>query len=222
MTNLQHSFSSLELFERCPKQYHHVRILKDVKDEDNEYSLAGTRDHKALEDRLLSGTVLPPHLAKHEDKCELLATSGVKLMAEQELALDKQFNPCGWWDKDVLLRVKADVTMYNGKSAALLDWKTGKRKPKPFQLELGALAQFKYYPEIERTNTAFLWLKEDASDKMLYTREQDEARIQKKFKEKADKVQEAADDGVWQAKPSYFNCTYCPAKKICSYSQARD
>lgn len=221
MANLQHSFSSLELFERCPKQYHHVRILKDVKDEDNEYSLAGTRDHKAFEDRLTTGLSLPPHLAQHEDKCQVILNSGATVKAEEELAIDRNLKPCGWWDKDVLLRVKADVCIYKGKTSALFDWKTGKRRPKPFQLELGALAQMTYYPEIEHTHAAFIWLKENSSDKYNFSRTEDQPRILEKFQSKVERVERAADEGVWQAKPS-FMCNYCPAKKICSYSQARD
>jgi len=217
---LAHSFSSLEMFEACPKRFYHLRVAKDVKPEDSAASEAGTRDHEALEHCIKDGTPLPPHLQKHEQKVRLIRESGYEVVAEQELAINKELEPCEWWHPDVLLRVKADVALYTGTRAAVLDWKTGKRRPKPFQLELGAMAQWIHFPKIKSTEAAFLWLKEDASDKYSYTREEDYERILAKFTRKVDKVEEVAAEGVWQAKPGY-HCNWCEAKNICSYSQAK-
>ena len=208
------------MFDSCPKRYYHLRVAKDIKEEDGEASLAGTRDHKSFEDRIKQGIPLPPHLSKHEDKVSPLLNSGLEVKAEEELAVTKELVPCDWWHKDVFLRVKADVTLYGKTKAALMDWKTGKRRPKPFQLELGALSQFIHYPEIKSTKAAFLWLKEDASDTKTYTREQDYERILGKLIDKAKRIEEAAELDVWQAKPGY-HCNWCGAKDICSYSQAK-
>lgn len=217
---LAHSFSSLELFDSCPKRFYHLRVAKDIKEEDGEASLAGTRDHKSFEDRLKEGVPLPKHLSKHEDKCQVILNSGLVVKAEQELAIDKELKPCEWWHEDVLLRVKADVALYGKTKAALMDWKTGKRRPKPFQLELGALAQLIHYPNLKWTQAAFLWLRDDASDPYTFSREADYQRILDKFMAKVERVEEAATEGVWQAKPGY-HCNWCGAKDICSYSQAK-
>ncbi len=219
-TKLSHSFSSTELFETCPKQYHARYVEKSIKSEDSAESLAGTRDHKSLENRLLDGTPLPPHLAKHEDKCDLITNSGFIVKPEQELAINKELEPCEWWDSDVILRVKADVALYSETTAALLDWKTGKRRPKNFQLELGALAQWIHYPKIKQTEAAFLWLRDDTTDRETYTRELDFDRILNKFKSKVERIEEAKEEGVWQAKPGY-HCNWCGLKDTCTSSQAR-
>ena len=217
---LAHSFSGFELFDTCPKRYYHLKVARDVKEEDGEASLAGTRDHKSLEDRLMEGTPLPPHLKKHEDKCEVILNSGLIVKAEQELAIDKELQPCDWWHRDAFLRVKVDVALYSATTAALLDWKTGKRKPKNFQLELGSLAQWIHYPTIKSTQAAFLWLRDDASDAQTYTRKDDYDRILAKLKAKAERIDEAMDEGVWQAKPGY-HCNWCGLKDTCTSSQAR-
>jgi hypothetical protein len=209
------------MFNQCPKRFHALRVAKTHKAEDNEASLDGTRKHKSLEDRLKDGTPLPPELAKHEDKCVAILNSGMTVKPEEELAITRSLEPCDWWHKDVFLRVKADVSLYGKSKAALMDWKTGKRKPKPFQLELGALTQFIHYPEIKSTRAAFLWLKDDVSDTETYTREDDYDRILVDLHKKVDRVEAALDDDVWPAKPSWL-CNYCELKDECSYSQANN
>lgn len=220
MTKLSHSFSSIDMFETCPKRYNALKVEKSVKPEDSEASLAGTRDHKYLEERLLNGTALPPHLVRAESACDAISNSGLIIKAEQEFALSKELETRSWWDKDVYLRVKSDVALYSETTAAVLDWKTGKRKPKPFQLELAALTQFVSYPKIKSTKAAFLWLKEDATDKYEFTREDDYERILNKLQTKTDRIEEALDEGVWQAKPG-FHCNWCELKDTCTSSQAR-
>lgn len=217
---LAHSFSALELFDSCPKRFYHLKIAKDIK-EDVAASDDGTRQHKALEDRLVNGTPLPTHMAKHEHKIEPIINSGFEVKAEQELAVTKELVPCDWWHPDVFLRVKADVALYGETTAGLLDWKTGKRRPKPFQLELGALSQFIHYPKVKLTKAAFLWLKDDDADTYTYTREKDYNRILDKLKTKTDRVEAAAQEDIWQAKPGY-HCNWCGAKGFCASSQAKD
>lgn len=208
------------MFDTCPKQFYHRHVKKDLIEEETEASLAGTRDHKSLEDRLNIGTPLPPHLKKHEEKCEIILGSGLVVKAEQELAINKELEPCSWWDDDVLLRVKADVALYGEERAAFLDWKTGKRTPKNFQLELGALTQWIHYPKMKSTTAAFLWLRDDATDRVTYTRKDDMNRILTKAFEKADRIEEAVQEDVWQAKPGY-HCNWCGMKDTCTSSQAR-
>lgn len=208
------------MFESCPKRFYELRVAKNYKPEDSDASIDGTRKHKSLEDRLRDGTPLPPELAKHEDKCVTILNSGLTVKPEEELAFTKDLQPCDWWHKDVFLRVKADVALYGKTRAALMDWKTGKRKPKSFQLELGALSQFVHYPEIKSTKAAFLWLKDDVSDSYEFIRDRDATRILEKLHTKVNRIEEAAAEGVWQAKPG-FHCNWCEAKNDCSYSQAK-
>ncbi len=220
MSQLAHSHSSLELFNQCPKQYHARYIEKSIKSEDTEASLAGTRDHKSLEDRLKDGTPLPPHLKKHDSKCQMLLDSGLVVEAEQELAFNKELEPCQWWDKDVFVRAKVDVALYAESHASLLDWKTGRRNPKMSQLEIGTLAQWIHYPTIKQTTAAFLWLRDDTSDKETYVREDDYEPMLNRLMGKIERVEEAVEEGVWQAKPGR-HCNWCPMRATCSSSQAR-
>lgn len=214
---LRHSYSSLKEFDNCPKRYHHTRIIKDVKDVGGEASIYGDRVHKALEERVRDGVALPDDLEKHEPLCAAISGMPGKVYAELELALDKNLNPAGWWDDSAWIRSKLDVFVDAGKKALIADYKTGKRRPDFFQLEVSAAQVFIHYPEVQAIQTAFLWLKESTRDDEPYYRK-DLQRILDKMGAKIDRIEAAVVDDVWPAKPSGL-CGYCPAKDICSFAQ---
>ena len=58
MTQLAHSYSSLKMYENCPKRYYHQRITKEVSDSGSEATRYGERVHKALEERLTNDNEL--------------------------------------------------------------------------------------------------------------------------------------------------------------------
>lgn len=208
------------MFNGCPKRYYHLRVAKDIKEQDGDASLDGQIKHKSLEDRIKHNEPLPPYLTKYEGACRVILDSGLHVEAEQELAVTKELQPCEWWHRDAWLRVKADVALYGKTKSAILDWKMGKRRPKPFQLELGALLQYLHYPHLKSTEAAFLWAKDDVSDRSVFTREDDYERILDKVKAKTERIEEAVAEDVWPAKPGY-HCNWCGAKDTCVYSQAR-
>ena len=43
------SYSSLSLFKQCPRKYHRLRVVKDVKEDDAEHLIYGNAVHKAAE-----------------------------------------------------------------------------------------------------------------------------------------------------------------------------
>ena len=54
------SYSSLKLFEQCPKKYYHLRVVKDVKEPPTEAIIYGKEFHSAAENYIKSDTPLPP------------------------------------------------------------------------------------------------------------------------------------------------------------------
>ena len=63
MTQVSHSYSSLKMYENCPKRYYHQRITKEVSDSGSEATRYGERVHKALEDRLTGDSKLTDEFA---------------------------------------------------------------------------------------------------------------------------------------------------------------
>ena len=217
MTRLTHSYSSLKLFDNCPKNYYHQRIEKSVKDTGNAVTIYGERIHKSLELRLGEGAMLGREAERYEALCasiEKIAANGV-LTVEEEMTLNQSLEPTGWWNDDAWLRSKIDVLVRNGPDAIMFDWKTGKRRPDFDQLELFAVQVFKHYPEVQRIKTTFVWLKEMKMDHETFTREQ-EAPIWQKILSKITRIEGALEHDNWPAKPSGL-CNWCPCKSFCEY-----
>lgn len=214
---LRHSYSSLDQFATCPKRYYHQRIIKDVVDEGGEASLHGNRVHTALEERTRDKTELPDYLQKHEPLVASIEALGGDLEAERELVLTQDLIPTTWDAEDAFLRSKLDILVRWPKRALILDWKTGKRRPKFYQLELSAMQLFLHYPMIDTIKTGFIWLRDDAMDTHTYKRDELAGMIER-FRAKVTEIEQAVIDDVWPAKPSGL-CGFCPAKDICTFAQ---
>jgi hypothetical protein len=220
MTRLTHSFSSIKMFENCPKNYYHQRIEKSVKDPGSAVTAFGERIHKSLELRLSDGEVLSQEAARYERLCasvEQMALGADELAVEQEMTLNEQLEPTGWWDEDAWLRSKIDVLIRRGSDAVVLDWKTGKRKPDFDQLELFAVQVMKHYPEVERVKSTFVWLKDTQMDSETYTREQ-VPELWQRILSKINRIEGALASDNWPAKPSGL-CNWCPCRTFCEYAR---
>lgn len=214
---LAHSYSSLKTFENCPKNFYHQRIAKDIKDAGGEASLYGDRIHKQLDERLRFQKELPSESAAYEPLCKGFEKLPGRLLSEQEMTLNQDLVPTGWWDADAWLRSKIDVLVMHKADALVADWKTGKRRPDTAQLELFALQVFKHYPEIARVRTTFVWLKEMKLDTQTYTR-LDAPAMWQRIMGKISRIEQADKVGVWPAKPSGL-CPWCPCKNICEFAR---
>jgi hypothetical protein len=164
------SFSKLKNFETCPKRHYEVDILKNFRDESEQLS-EGHAVHKALARRLCGDAQLPAPMASYEVWCgRILATPGT-ILVEQQLAITANYGPAKWFGKDAWFRAVVDVLQIHGPAALVLDWKTGKIVEDSQQLALAACVVFAHYPEVQRILSKFVWLKEDAETKAVYTRD---------------------------------------------------
>ena len=216
MTKLTHSYSALKQFDNCPKQYQMQRVTREVKPTSGEASLYGERIHKQLEKRLRGETLLDESI-KYEVLCQAFEKLTGELLIEQELTLNKNLKPTGWWDEDAWLRSKLDVLVLNKHKAIIADWKTGKYRPDYSQLELFALQIFKHYPQIEYVKTNFIWLKDMRMDTQIFMVEQAPA-LWDRLLTKIHRVEAALEANNWPAKPSGL-CPWCPAKHLCEFSR---
>lgn len=214
---LAHSYSSIKLFENCPLRYYRQRIKKDVVDEGGEASKHGERIHAFLEKRL-KGADLDPEVAKYEPLCAAVehAAKFGELCIEQELVLTEDLTPTGWWEPDAWLRSKLDVLIIAGHDAVVMDWKTGKRNPDFFQMELFAAQVFKHYPEVHRVKTSLVWLRTLEMDTEMYTRLNINP-IWAGIMQRIQRIHDAYDSGVWPGRPSGL-CKFCPARHDCPYA----
>lgn len=216
---LSHSYSSIKLFENCPYRYMRQRVVKDIVDEGGEASINGERIHKFLEDRLKENLELPQEVAHYEPLCravEHLASVG-ELHIEKELVLNDNLQPTGWWDADAWFRSKLDILVIIGKDAVVMDWKTGKRKPDFFQMQIFAVQVFKHFPDVVRVKTSLVWLKDNKMDTETYTRLQAN-ELWAEIIKRINRIEKALEHDVWPAKPSGL-CRYCPARHDCDFAK---
>jgi hypothetical protein len=214
---LTHSYSSIKLFENCPLRYYRQRIRKDVSDQGGEASKYGERIHALLEARL-KGSEIDQEVVAYDPLCasvEKLAREG-ELHIEKELVLNENLHPTGWWEPDAWLRSKLDVLVLRGPDAVVMDWKTGKRNPDFFQMQIFAAQVFKHYPDVHRVRTSLVWLKTLEMDTEMYTR----VNINSAWAEimaRIQRIHDAYTNDNWPARPSGL-CKFCPARDTCEFA----
>jgi len=226
------SFSRLNTFETCPQKFEYLYVTKQVKDTDNEFTLYGTRVHSALEayGRAAAGLTdvtqaieqledATPDIAKHYPLVRRIAERPGTKYFEHQLSVRRDHTPCGWFDADVWLRGIADVLVVDGHRAWCLDWKTGKPKSDPTQLQLFAALIFEHFPEVDEVTTSFVWLAHDDITNATHQR-RFAPSLWLSLEPRFVRVQESVDLGVFKTKPSGL-CPYCPAKGICADAKLR-
>jgi RecB family exonuclease len=220
------SFSRLSTFEQCPAQFDYLYVSKRVQNSTNEASEYGDRVHKVLEAYGLLGSeeerITMRANAALEESATLVKWAGVvdKILArpgqkffEHQMAVNKQLQPVDWFDKDVWIRSIADVLVVDGDTAYCLDYKTGKVKDNPTQLQLFAAMVMWHFPQVQTVKTSFIWLRFDETTNAKYERRFLDA-LWRALEPRFTKVQEVVDLGVFDTKPSGL-CPWCPAKGFC-------
>lgn len=221
MTKLAHSYTAIKQYNSCPKRYYHQRITKEVKDQPGAATVYGERVHKQLEDYLKApANVLPAESAALKPLCDMFTEqvqgSG-QLLVEQEYTLNSNLEPTSWFAPDAWLRFKLDVLVVRDNNTAIVaDWKTGKRRPDFDQLEMFALAVFKFWPEVTKVSSLFIWTKENAIDKEIYRREHEDA-MWTKLMTNIHRIERSLETDNWPAKPSGL-CKFCPCKGFCEFA----
>jgi hypothetical protein len=121
------SHSALNKFETCPKQFFHLRVKRDFKEEENEHLRYGKKVHKALDLRISQGKKLPMELTHLEPVCQSFCDRKGEILTEQQLALDGNFEPCDWFDPNAYVRAVLDLVVFSEEKPSVFigDWKTG-------------------------------------------------------------------------------------------------
>ena len=213
------SFSSLNSFETCPLKHYHIKIARTVDDPPGEAALWGSRVHEALEDYLNDGTELPTGCKQYRYLADMLLNKfdDAELLVEQELAVDRNFQPVEWTDPDAWFRGIIDVALLRGDTAYIFDWKTGKKKNSFDQLKMFAAMTTAYYPQVKTIHAAFIWLKVKEVTAQTYTSE--EARMYwAELSPRVDRLEVALENDVWPARPSGLCRNWCPVgRKVCEH-----
>lgn len=221
------SYSKLKNFEVCPKRHYNVDVIKSFKEEEGEALQWGNAVHKALANRCGKGQVpLPEPMRGYEKWAARVITPPGNVLVEQQLAIDEDFAATKWFDKDAeranlnkpWYRGIADVLKLNGAVALAIDWKTGKIIDDAPQLALLAACIFAHHPNIRRVRSEFIWLKEDASTRQDFARD-DMAAIWNSLWPRIESLKHAYETLNYPPKPGFLCRRYCPVTTCVHHGQ---
>lgn len=208
------SHSTLTSFETCPKRHYLTKVTYEVVEPQTEATKWGNTVHKALEMRALNGDPLPLAINKYEPLVDKIVQSSGDLVVEHKMAIDKSFAPTEW--KTSWARGIVDIGKIKSSTAALFDWKTGKRKVDSDQMKLMALLTMQTYENVDQVETGFVWLKENKIDRQKFTREQI-PDILSEFLPRVARLEKAYEKNDWKPKPSGLCKAWCPCTG-CSFN----
>ena len=197
-------------FENCPHKAFHKYVARDLpREEKTPQQDFGNHVHDNLDRRLARGEDLPPDLAPVETLCRQLEglPSEYPQRTEFRLAFRADGTPCEWYGAGEWFRIKIDWHVRMPTHAWIIDWKTGKVREQPFELECASLALKIHYPQLEQIVGEYFWTQQWQSG-VRYTLihwPQTFAKLQKIRNE----VEQYDREGKW---PKHKNplCGWCP------------
>jgi len=141
-------------------------------------------------------------------------------LCEIKMGLTENLEACDFYASDVWFRGIADLVILDGEVATVVDYKTGKsaKYADKGQLELMALALMARYPEIKKVRAALLFVVCNDLVKDTYM-EYDKSKLWEKWLDKYGRMETAAKEDMWNAKPNGLCKRYCPIIE-CVYNGA--
>lgn len=157
------SYSFLSTYENCARKAQATYITKEVKWEESPEANYGNRVHKVCEDALnLQQFPDMPYTDTHRFFHDIYSIPKIELVPEQKLGVDRDWQPTDFFASNVWGRGKVDAPLIVNKTTAIIfDWKTGKVREDPFELEVQAVLLKAKYPDLENIKGCYIWLKAD-------------------------------------------------------------
>jgi hypothetical protein len=203
------SYSRITSYEQCPKKFWHLSVAKDFKEPESEQMRYGNRVHKALEKRITNGTPLPTDLGYIEPVVAKFANATGEKFAEQQLAINQEFQPTGWFSSDTWGRAIIDLAIVNGERALLVDWKTGKMSDDFTQQRMAACLFFIFHPQVQVIDLMYYWIADKKPTTESLKRE-DAKHIWSAFLRRVRKYTAAHEQTEFPPRPSGLCKKHCP------------
>ena len=204
------SYSSISLFQQCPRKYYRLRVLKDIVEPPQAHLDYGSAVHKAAEDYVCGGIDIPEKYGFIKQSLDALKVLPGEKHCEYEMGLTKEFKPCKFRDPDVWFRGIADLLILDGDEAKIVDYKTGKSAQYADikQLELLSLLVFKHFPEVKRVKAGLVFLVAEDLVKAEFTEDQQSSAWTKWLTE-IERLETALNTDVWNPKPNFTCRKFC-------------
>ena len=207
------SYSSLNLFKQCPRKYHRLRVVKDIKESAAEHLIYGTEVHRAAEEYGRDGTPIPQKFSYIKQYVDALTQApGIKYY-EYKMGLTRELEPCDFNADQVWWRGIADFIAIpeGGKTAILVDYKTGKsaKYADTTQLELLALAIFAHFTHVVVVQAGLLFVVSKEFIEVELNRAH-KTELWKKWIQETGRLDECFAHETWNPKPNFTCRKFCP------------
>ena len=187
-----------------------MKIAKDYTEGETDAMRYGTEAHLVAEEYIRDGKPVPVKFAYMKDVLEALNRRRGNKTTEIKMGLTVDLEPCKFRAKNVWWRGIADLVITDGSTAWIVDYKTGKsaKYADKGQLELMALATFKFFPEIKSINAALIFTKAKKFIKHKYTDDMIDS-LWDKWLSKFKRMEVAYETDTWNAHPSGLCKRHC-------------
>lgn len=215
------TYTALNIFKNiCEHQFFRRSIKKDQPYVETDAMKWGNAVHKAFEERVGKGVVLPDEMKDWEKYAQPFDAYDVH--TELQLGVNRQGSPVDFWASDVWFRGKIDVAVIVNDKALLTDWKTGSsRFEDPWELALGALLLKAKFPAITKAVGRYVYLKENQVGRMHDLSAFNAAWTSIVFfMDLIEGKAKTGDPAVWQKKKSGL-CGWCSVKDCENFFIAR-
>lgn len=158
------TFTLYNNFDNCPHKAYRIYVKKDLPRQEQTPEMAfGNHVHTAMELRLGRGAELPDDLKKLEPIAAQLDALPPDLprRTEFKLAFKADGTPCDWYASGEWFRIKMDWHVRSPSDVWLIDWKTGKPREEPWELECASLALKIHFPAITSVVAQYYWTQEN-------------------------------------------------------------
>jgi PD-(D/E)XK nuclease superfamily len=147
------SYTLLNTWAICPHQAARRYIIKDIPFEATPAMEEGRRAHEDIA-KFIAGGPDPQTYA------DLVRPLVGKCKPERKLAIEGDaLTPVSFYDRDAWLRGVIDAHVIEGETAVIFDWKTGKEREDPFELEVFGLLLRAHHPELQKIYGYYVWLR---------------------------------------------------------------
>jgi hypothetical protein len=204
------SYSSISLFQQCPRKYHRLRVVKDIVEPPQQHLIYGTDVHEAAENYVCKSIDLPAKYSAFKNILDTLKKIPGEKYCEYEMGLTKDLEPCAFKASDVWFRGIADLLVIDGDSAHIIDYKTGKSSQyaDTKQLELLALLTFKHFPQVKIIKAGLVFLV--ATDLVKAKFEEGvQASAWQRWMPEIQRLESAYQTNVWNPKPNFTCRKFC-------------
>jgi CRISPR/Cas system-associated exonuclease Cas4 (RecB family) len=209
------SYSSISLFDQCPKKYYHLKVVKDIKEPESQAMLYGKDLHLAAEEFVRDGKGMPEKYAFMVPLLEKLKALPGEKYCEYQMGVKRSpagYHMTNFFDPEAYYRGIADLLVINKKEneARLVDYKTGKsaQYADMKQLKLLAAATFVHFPYIKKIKAGLLFV----IAKDFVTEEYEITKRDEYFSEFdpiVERLGVAIESGVWNPKRNFTCKNWC-------------